>query len=145
MVRQVGGCRVWQQGFSLIEIMVVVVIIGIFVVLIVSWLMDCLDQVCVVVVCQDIVVLMQVLKLFKLDNGCYFSVEQGLQVLVKLLQGSGVLLVMLYLDCLLNDLWGYFYQYQVLGIYGDIDVFLLGVDSKFGGDVGNVDIGFWQL
>ena len=66
MARQVGGRRARQQGFSLIEIMVVVVIIGILAALIVPRLMDRPDQARVVAARQDIAALMQALKLFKL-------------------------------------------------------------------------------
>ncbi|MBA0279521.1 type II secretion system protein GspG [Stenotrophomonas maltophilia] len=145
MARQVRGRRARQQGFSLIEIMVVVVIIGILAALIVPRLMDRPDQARVVAARQDIAALMQALKLFKLDNGKYPSAEQGLQVLVKPPQGSGSMPVTPYLDRLPNDPWGHPYQYQIPGTHGDIDVFSLGADSKPGGDAGNADIGSWQL
>ncbi len=83
MARQVRGRKARQKGFSLIEIMVVVVIIGILAALIVPRLMDRPDQARVVAARQDIAALMQALKLFKLDNGRYPSAEQGLQALVK--------------------------------------------------------------
>ncbi|HID8536125.1 TPA: type II secretion system major pseudopilin GspG [Stenotrophomonas maltophilia] len=145
MARQVRGRRARQQGFSLIEIMVVVVIIGILAALIVPRLMDRPDQARVVAARQDIAALMQALKLFKLDNGRYPSAEQGLQVLVKPPQGSGAMPITPYLDRLPNDPWGHPYQYQIPGTHGDIDVFSLGADSKPGGDAGNADIGSWQL
>ncbi|ASE51587.1 MULTISPECIES: type II secretion system major pseudopilin GspG [Stenotrophomonas] len=145
MARQVRGRRARQQGFSLIEIMVVVVIIGILAALIVPRLMDRPDQARVVAARQDIAALMQALKLFKLDNGRYPSAEQGLQALVKPPQGGGAMPVTPYLDRLPNDPWGHPYQYQIPGTHGDIDVFSLGADSKPGGDAGNADIGSWQL
>lgn len=145
MARQVRGRRARQEGFSLIEIMVVVVIIGILAALIVPRLMDRPDQARVVAARQDIAALMQALKLFKLDNGRYPSAEQGLQALVKPPQGSGAMPVAPYLDRLPNDPWGHPYQYQIPGTHGDIDVFSLGADSKPGGDAGNADIGSWQL
>ncbi len=145
MARQVRGRRARQQGFSLIEIMVVVVIIGILAALIVPRLMDRPDQARVVAARQDIAALMQALKLFKLDNGRYPSAEQGLQALVKPPQGGGAMPVTPYLDRLPNDPWGHPYQYQIPGTHGDIDVFSLGADSKAGGDAGNADIGSWQL
>lgn len=145
MARQVGSRRARQQGFSLIEIMVVVVIIGILAALIVPRLMDRPDQARVVAARQDIAALMQALKLFKLDNGRYPSAEQGLQALVKPPQGGGAMPVTPYLDRLPNDPWGHPYQYQIPGTHGDIDVFSLGADSKPGGDAGNADIGSWQL
>ncbi|WP_242875041.1 type II secretion system major pseudopilin GspG [Stenotrophomonas maltophilia] len=145
MARQVRGRRARQQGFSLIEIMVVVVIIGILAALIVPRLMDRPDQARVVAARQDIAALMQALKLFKLDNGRYPSAEQGLQALVKPPQGGGAMPVTPYLDRLPNDPWGHPYQYQIPGTHGDIDVFSLGADSKPGGDAGNADVGSWQL
>ncbi|WP_409460086.1 type II secretion system major pseudopilin GspG [Stenotrophomonas maltophilia] len=145
MARQLGGRRARQQGFSLIEIMVVVVIIGILAALIVPRLMDRPDQARMVAARQDIAALMQALKLYKLDNGRYPSAEQGLQALVKPPQGNGAVPATPYLDRLPNDPWGHPYQYQVPGSHGDIDVFSLGADSKPGGDAGNADIGSWQL
>lgn len=145
MARQVRGRKARQNGFSLIEIMVVVVIIGILAALIVPRLMDRPDQARVVAARQDIAALMQALKLFKLDNGRYPSAEQGLQALVKPPQGGGTMPVTPYLDRLPNDPWGHPYQYQIPGTHGDIDVFSLGADSKPGGDAGNADIGSWQL
>lgn len=145
MARQVRGRKARQKGFSLIEIMVVVVIIGILAALIVPRLMDRPDQARVVAARQDIAALMQALKLFKLDNGRYPSAEQGLQALVKPPQGGGTMPVTPYLDRLPNDPWGHPYQYQIPGTHGEIDVFSLGADSKPGGDAGNADIGSWQL
>jgi general secretion pathway protein G len=145
MARQVRGRKARQKGFSLIEIMVVVVIIGILAALIVPRLMDRPDQARMVAARQDIAALMQALKLFKLDNGRYPSAEQGLQALVKPPQGGGTMPVTPYLDRLPNDPWGHPYQYQIPGTHGDIDVFSLGADSKPGGDAGNADIGSWQL
>ncbi|MCU1050588.1 type II secretion system major pseudopilin GspG [Stenotrophomonas geniculata] len=145
MARQVRGRKARQNGFSLIEIMVVVVIIGILAALIVPRLMDRPDQARVVAARQDIAALMQALKLFKLDNGRYPSAEQGLQALVKPPQGGGTMPVTPYLDRLPNDPWGHPYQYQIPGTHGDVDVFSLGADSKPGGDAGNADIGSWQL
>ncbi|HFF6202810.1 type II secretion system major pseudopilin GspG [Stenotrophomonas geniculata] len=145
MARQVRGRKARQKGFSLIEIMVVVVIIGILAALIVPRLMDRPDQARVVAARQDIAALMQALKLFKLDNGRYPSAEQGLQALVKPPQGGGTMPFTPYLDRLPNDPWGHPYQYQIPGTHGDIDVFSLGADSQPGGDAGNADIGSWQL
>lgn len=77
MATQMGGRRARQQGFSLIEIMVVVVIIGILAALIVPRLMDRPDQARVVAARQDIAALMQAMKLYRLDNGRYPNASKG--------------------------------------------------------------------
>ncbi len=134
-----------QQGFSLLEIMVVVVIIGILAALIVPRLMDRPDQARVVAARQDIAALMQALKLYRLDNGRYPVGEQGLQALMKPPANGGGMPAGPYLDRLPNDPWGAPYQYANPGQHGEIDVFSFGADGKAGGEAGNSDIGSWQL
>ena len=134
-----------QHGFSLLEIMVVVVIIGILAALIVPRLMDRPDQARVVAARQDIAALMQALKLYRLDNGRYPSGEQGLQALMKPPGNTGGMPVGPYLERLPNDPWGAPYQYANPGQHGEIDVFSFGADGKAGGEAGNSDIGSWQL
>lgn len=134
-----------QQGFSLLEIMVVVVIIGILAALIVPRLMDRPDQARVVAARQDIAALMTALKLYRLDNGRYPAGAQGLQALAKPPANGTGLPTGPYLDRLPNDPWGVPYQYANPGQHGEIDVFSLGADSKAGGEAGNADIGSWQL
>jgi len=133
MARQVGGRRARQQGFSLIEIMVVVVIIGILAALIVPRLMDRPDQARVVAARQDIAALMQALKLFKLDNGRYPSAEQGLQALVSKpeiapipngYRADG------YIRRLPQDPWGSDYLMVSPGEHGAVDVFSAGPDGE---------------
>lgn len=134
-----------QQGFSLLEIMVVVVIIGILAALIVPRLMDRPDQARVVAARQDIAALMTALKLYRLDNGRYPAGAQGLQALAKPPASGTGLPTGPYLERLPNDPWGMPYQYANPGQHGEIDVFSLGADSKPGGEAGNADIGSWQL
>ncbi len=134
-----------QQGFSLLEIMVVVVIIGILAALIVPRLMDRPDQARVVAARQDIAALMQALKLYRLDNGRYPAGEPGLQALMKPPATGTGMAAGAYLERLPNDPWGAPYQYANPGAHGEIDVFSFGADGKAGGDAGNTDIGSWQL
>lgn len=134
-----------QQGFSLLEIMVVVVIIGILAALIVPRLMDRPDQARMVAARQDIAALMQALKLYRLDNGRYPSGEQGLQALMKPSGAGTGMPVGAYLERLPNDPWGAPYQYANPGEHGEIDVYSFGADGKAGGEAGNTDIGSWQL
>ena len=134
-----------QLGFSLIEVMVVVVIVGILAALIVPNLMDRPDQARRVAARQDIGTLMQALQLYRLDHGRYPSAEQGLPALLGISQlsqnqnGSG----RAYLDHLPDDPWGAPYQYLNPGVHGEIDVFSFGADGRAGGDGNDADIGSW--
>ncbi len=143
--------RLWrtkQGGFTLIEIMVVVVIMGILAALIVPKLMGRTDDARIIAAKQDIATLAQALKLYKLDNQRYPSTEQGLQALIsKPTSGpaangwkSGG-----YLDKLPNDPWGNAYQLLSPGLKGEVDVFSLGADGQPGGTENDADIGSWDL
>lgn len=132
-----------QQGFTLIEIMVVIVIMGILAALIVPRVLDRPDQARQVAARQDIGGIMQALKLYRLDNGRYPSTAQGLRALVEKPEGASTWRG--YLDRLPNDPWSHPYQYLNPGVKGDIDVFSFGADSKPGGENGDADIGSWQL
>ena len=132
-----------QSGFSLIEVMVVVVIVGVMAALIVPNLMDRPDQARTIAARQDIGTLMQALKLYRLDNGRYPSSEQGLQALVGGNSAQQAERARAYLDRLPDDPWGTPYQYLNPGVYGEIDVFSFGADGRAGGDGANADIGSW--
>lgn len=134
-----------QQGFSLIEIMVVVVIMGIMATLIVPNLMDRPDQARIVAARQDVAALMQALKLYRLDNGRYPTAEQGLDILAGAPQPGQPGNRRAYMDRLPADPWGTPYQYLNPGVHGEIDVFSLGADGKAGGDDNDADIGSWSL
>lgn len=137
-----------QRGFTLIEIMVVVVIMGILAALVVPKLTGRTDDARIIAAKQDIATIMQGLKLYKLDNQRYPTTEQGLQALVtKPVIGpvangwkTGG-----YLDKLPRDPWGNLYQYLSPGIKGEIDVFSLGADGQVGGAGNDADIGSWEL
>ena len=133
-----------QLGFSLIEIMVVVVIMGIMAALIVPNLMDRPDQARAVAARQDIGALMQALKLYRLDNGRYPTAEEGLQVLANDPANGQRSGRRSYMDRLPNDPWGTPYQYLNPGVHGEIDVFSLGADGHPGGEGNDADIGSWS-
>ncbi|MBV6274012.1 type II secretion system major pseudopilin GspG [Alcaligenaceae bacterium CGII-47] len=127
-----------QRGFSLIEIMVVVVIMGVLAALIVPNVMDRPDQARVIAARQDVGAIMQALKLYRLDHGRYPSNEQGLGALVSG-QGTGSG----YMDRMPVDPWGTPYQYLNPGVHGEIDVFSLGADHQPGGEGVDADTGSW--
>jgi general secretion pathway protein G len=137
-----------QNGFTLIEIMVVVVILGILAALVVPKIMGRPDEARVVAARQDIATLMQALKLYKLDNIAYPSTEQGLQALV-VKPGSAPIPPNWksggYIDRLPKDPWGHEFQYLNPGLHGEIDVFSLGADGAPGGEGNDADIGSWSL
>jgi general secretion pathway protein G len=137
-----------SSGFTLIEILIVVVILGILAGLIVPRVMDRPDQARVVAAKSDIASIMNALKLYKLDNGVYPSSEQGLTALVKKPEGGDVPRNWKsggYLERLPMDPWGTDYQYLNPGIHGEVDVFSFGADRKSGGEDYNAEIGSWNL
>ena len=138
----------WQRGFTLLEVMVVVVIIGILAALVVPRIISRPDEARAIAAKQDIASLLQALKLYRLDNQRYPTTEQGLQALVARpttapvppnWKAGG------YVERLPKDPWGSFYQYLNPGLYGEIDVFSFGADGVSGGEGNNADIGSWAL
>lgn len=133
-------------GFTLVEIMVVVVILGVLAVLIVPRVVGRTEEARGAAAKHDIATIMQSLKLYRLDNGRYPTNEQGLQALVAKPQvGPAPTNWRSYLDKLPKDPWGNTYQYLNPGVHGEIDVFTLGADAQPGGTGADADIGSWQL
>lgn len=134
-----------QRGFTLIELMVVLAIIGILAALVVPNVLHRADDARVTAARTDISNLMQALKLYRLDNQRYPSAEQGLQALVvQPSAGPAPLNWKPYIDKLPNDPWGKPYQYMNPGLKGEVDVLSLGADGQVGGEGKNADIGSWQ-
>jgi general secretion pathway protein G len=133
------------RGFTLIELMVVLAIIGILAALIVPNVLDRAADARVTAARTDISNLVQALRLYKLDNQRYPSAAQGLPALVI---KPGTQPVPLnwrpYLDKLPQDPWGQPYQYLNPGIQGEIDVLSFGADGKPGGEGRDADVGSWQ-
>jgi general secretion pathway protein G len=135
-------------GFTLIEIMVVVVILGILAAIVVPKIMDAPGKARIARAKSDIANIKSALDLYKLDNFNYPSTQQGLVALVAPPQGDpparnwkpgG------YIEHLPKDPWGNPYQYLNPGAHGEIDIFTLGADNAPGGDGENADIGSWNL
>lgn len=128
-----------QKGFTLIEIMVVVVIIGMLVTLILPKVLDRQDQAAIIKAKADIHSLSSAVKLYKLDNFKYPSSSEGLNALLGNSGGSG------YVERLPKDPWGQDYQYQFPGQHGDYDIWSFGADGQSGGTEDNADIGNWNV
>jgi len=134
-----------QRGFTLIELMVVLLIIGVLAALIVPNVLDRADDAKATAAKTDVSNLMQALKLYKLDNGRYPSAEQGLAALVAKPGAEPVPTNWKKnLDQLPNDPWGKPYAYLNPGVKGEIDVMSFGADGQSGGEGKNADIGSWQ-
>jgi general secretion pathway protein G len=137
--------RAITAGFTLIELMVVVVIIGVLAALIVPNVLERADDARVTAAKTDINNLVQALKLYRLDNQRYPTAAQGLQaLLVKPTTGPVPANWKPYLDKLPNDPWGNAYQYLNPGIKGEFDVLSFGADGQAGGEGKNADIGSWN-
>ena len=134
-----------QAGFTLIELMVVLVIIGVLAALIVPNVLDRADDARATAARTDVNNVMQALKLYRLDNQRYPSSEQGLSALVSRPTAGAIPPNWKpYLEKLPSDPWGRPYQYLNPGVKGEIDVMSFGADGQPGGEGKNADIGSWQ-
>ena len=136
-----------MRGFTLIEIMVVIVILGVLAALVVPRVLDRPDEARAVAARSDIATIIQALKLYRLDNQRYPTTEQGLNALVAKPEQpplppnwkpGG------YLERLPKDPWGRPYQYLSPGLKGEIDVFSFGADGQPGGNGFDADVGSWR-
>ena len=149
MVKRINLCSGprAQRGFTLIEIMVVVIIIGLLAAVVVPQFLGRVDDARVAKAKQDIQALETALTMYKLDNFVYPTAEMGLQALVtkpndpsiKNWRAGG------YLKRLNKDPWGNDYQYQNPGTHGEYDLFSFGADGQPGGTGINADVGNWNL
>jgi general secretion pathway protein G len=141
-----GGRR--QGGFTLIEIMVVVIIIGLLAAVIVPQFLGRVDDARIAKAKQDVQAIGTALTMFKLDNFVFPSTEMGLKALaqkpeseaIKNWRPGG------YLQSVSKDPWGNEYHYLLPGTHGtDYDLYSLGADGQPGGEGNNADIGNWNL
>lgn len=143
-----GAMRSRRAGFTLIEVLVVIVILGVLAAMLVPRLMTRPDQARRVAAKSDIQTLLSALKLYRLDNGAYPGSDQGLQALVVKPESGQVPRNWNpggYVDRLPLDPWQGEYQYLHPGTHGEVDVFSLGADRKPGGTGLDADIGSWNL
>jgi general secretion pathway protein G len=146
--RELQCQRRLTRGFTLIEVMVVIVILGILAAVIVPNVIGRAHDARVAAAKQDVATLAQALAMYKLDNARIPTAEQGLKALVEMptlaplpnnWRKGG------YVPRLPNDPWGNPYQYANPGLRGDADVFSFGADGKAGGEGENADLGTWNL
>ncbi len=136
-----------QTGFTLLEVMVVVVILGILASFVVPNLLGNKEKADQQKAVTDIVALENALDMYKLDNSVYPTTDQGLEALVtkptnpesRNYREGG------YIKRLPKDPWGNDYQYLSPGDKGTIDVFTLGADGQEGGEGTGADIGNWNI
>lgn len=134
-------------GFTLIEIMVVIVILGVLAALVVPRVLERPDEARAVAAKSDIAALMQALKLYRLDNQRYPTTDQGLAALSARPEQSPVPPNWKpggYLERVPKDPWGRPYQYLNPGLKGEIDVMSYGADGQPGGTGNDADIGSWD-
>ena len=136
-----------SAGFTLIEIMVVVVILGILAALVAPNVIRRIDDARVTKAKQDIRAYETALNLYRMDNFRYPTTEQGLEALVKRpidpnirnwKEGG-------YIDNMKKDPWGFDYNYLAPGSHGEYDLFTLGADGQPGGEGPDADIGNWDI
>lgn len=136
-----------EGGFTLIEIMVVVVIIGLLAAVIVPQVVDKVDQARVAKAKQDITSLETALTMYRLDNSKYPTTDQGLGALttqptdpsIRNWRPGG------YIKRISKDPWGNDYQYVYPGTHGsEYDLYSLGADNQPGGEGTDADIGNWN-
>ena len=135
-------------GFTLIEIMVVIVILGVLAALIVPRVIERPDEARAIAAKADIATIMQALKLYRLDNQRYPSAEQGLTALTAKPEAAPIPPNWKnggYLERLPKDPWGRPYVYVNPGVRNDIEVFSFGADGQQGGTGIDADIGSWDL
>lgn len=135
-----------SRGFTLIEVMVVVVILGILAAIVVPRVINRPEQARIVRAKQDVSSIDNAMDLYKLDNGYYPSSDQGIQALVsKPTSDPAPQNWHQYLKQLPKDPWGRNYHYLNPGVHGDIDIFTYGPTGRPGGTGENSEIGNWSL
>jgi len=134
-----------RRGFTLIEVMVVVVIIGLLAAIVVPNLIGNIDRAAVTRAKGDIRSIETALNLFRLDNFRYPTTEEGLEALVNNPGEAAARNWKPYLNSLPSDPWSHTYLYRYPGEQREFDIFSYGADGQAGGEDLNADIGNWNL
>jgi len=128
-----------ERGFSLLEIMVVLIIIGVMASIVAPRFIERADEAKVDSTKVQMKNIEQALKLYRLQHGQYPSSSLGLKALVSEDKGGKR-----YLDSLPKDAWGFDFVYLAPGVHGDVDILSYGADGKAGGSEFDADIGNWD-
>lgn len=137
----------YAAGFSLVEILVVLVIMGLLISVVAPTVLNRADEARIQKVQADFKAIETALKIYRLDNYVYPTTEQGLIALVEKssldpeprnFKGGG------YLEEVPSDPWGFDYLYLSPGENGEVDIYSLGADGLSGGEGQNGDIGNWK-
>jgi general secretion pathway protein G len=135
-----------EEGFTLVELMVVIVILGLLATIVAINVIPSGEKAKVIKAKTDISTIEGALDNYKLQNDVYPSTSQGLQALVTAPDGADAAKYQRggYIKRLPNDPWGRPYLYAAPGQHGDADIWTLGADNKEGGEGADADIGSWQ-
>ncbi len=136
--------RASETGFTLIEIMVVVVILGILAALVAPNVIGRIGDAQTNAAKSDIRAIESAMKLYRMDNFRYPTTDQGIDALVQRPADAKNWPPGGYLDKLPKDPWGEPYRYLNPGQNGEIDIFTLGADNQPGGEGVDADIGNWS-
>ena len=144
--KRTGTTPIMQGGFTLVELMMVIVILSVLAALVVPNIMGRPDEARTAVARADIRTIANALALYKLDNLTYPTTDQGLEALVSSTAGNSdrVRDYEGYLTKVPKDPWGNDYQYLSPGGHGPYDLYSFGADAREGGNGVNADITSWE-